>query len=74
MFSKRQTEIITLVAQGKTYRTVEAELGISRGTLQTQVGRIMRKTQSTKQPREALVEAYWRHVRPGTDAAGTDSQ
>ena len=74
MFSPRQTEIIRLVAQGKTYSAVEAELGISRGTLQTQVGRIMRKTQSQKQPREAMVEAYWRHVRPGTDGQDNDSQ
>jgi DNA-binding NarL/FixJ family response regulator len=75
MFSPRQTEIIVLVGRdGKTYHDVEAELGISRGTLKVQISRIMRKIRSRKKPREALAEAYWRHVGPLADAQEADSQ
>ena len=64
MFSPRQSEIITLVGRdGLTYDEITSELGISRGTLQVQIARIMRKTRSIKTPRKAMVEAYWRHVR-----------
>ena len=75
MFSPRQTDINILVGRdGKTYRDIEGELGISRGTLQVQISRLMRKTRSTKLPREAIAEAYWRHVASQNDGPGTDSQ
>lgn len=61
--SPRQREIVVLVGRdGKQWKTVAHEMGISLSTVRNHVSAIMVRVQSSRSPREALTELYWREV------------
>lgn len=69
--SPRELEVVVLVGRdGKQWETVATRMGLSLGTVRSYVARIMLKAGSTRAPREALTEIYWREVA-WTDADAT---
>lgn len=67
--SPRERDIVEMVGRdGMLWPDVDASLGIHRSTRRTYVQRILSKFDSTRPPREALVEIYYRCVVPQHDA------
>ena len=70
--SPRQLEIVVLVGRdGCQWQTVARKLGIKITTLRSHTERILVRYPSTKSPREALSELYWRVV--ATDGDHSDA-
>ena len=64
--SPRELEIVTLVGRdGDQWQTVATKLGISLNTVRSHVSRILLRNPSTKSPRDAISELYWRMVATG---------
>ena len=64
--SPRQLEIVTLIGRdGDQWQTVAAKLGISPNTVRSHVDKILLRNPSTKSPRDAISELYWRMVGTG---------
>ena len=59
--SPRQRQIVELVGgEGLSWKAVARRLDISESTVRVHLFRLMVKLGSTRRPREAIVEFYWR--------------
>lgn len=69
--SPRELEIVTLIGRdGDQWQAVATKLGISLNTVRSHVDRILRRNPSTKSPRDAVSELYWRMVGTGDTGKG----
>ena len=68
--SPRELQIVTLVGRdGDQWQTVARKLGISLNTVRSHISRILLRNPSTKAPRDAIAEMYWRTVVMGDSQA-----
>ena len=69
--SPRQLEIVVLVGRdGCQWETVARTLGIAIATVRSHTDKILLRYPSTKSPREALAELYWRVIATDDDRNG----
>ena len=64
--SPRETEVLELVVQGRSYAVVQDELSLSGSTVKTHMSHIYTKTGTTG--RQALLDLVW-HTEPGDEGA-----
>jgi DNA-binding CsgD family transcriptional regulator len=68
--SPQQKIIVVMVGRdGLSWAATADSMQIHESTVRAHVARILRKFGSTRRPREAMTEIYWRRVAAGDDTA-----